>query len=194
VIEWLKWGGSLPGPEESGSKQSPTIPTDVSLCDALRWIEEGTKHPQGRYGEFAREVQALKLPSGRLSQSFDVEFSKSSQGCRQHVNGNAGRMGAPKFCGWRIYEPSPDLPGLISMMKSLLLALALFATVMAQKSDAAEVVRGARGTAVHTGGGTAVHTNYNWNDAYWHSHKYGYWNGQRGNWHVVNGKHVFVVL
>jgi len=42
--------------------------------------------------------------------------------------------------------------------------------------------------------GTAVHTNYNWNDPYWHSHKYGYWNGQRGYWHVVNGKHVFVVV
>jgi hypothetical protein len=42
--------------------------------------------------------------------------------------------------------------------------------------------------------GTAVHTNYNWDHAYWHSHKYGYWNGQRGYWHVVNGRHVFVVV
>jgi len=48
--------------------------------------------------------------------------------------------------------------------------------------------------AVHTGNGTAVHTNYNWNNVYWHSHKYGYWNGQHGYWHVVNGKHVFVVV
>ena len=50
------------------------------------------------------------------------------------------------------------------------------------------------GTAVHTGGGTTVHTNYNWDNVYWHSHKYGYWNGQHGYWHVVNGKHVFVVV
>lgn len=74
------------------------------------------------------------------------------------------------------------------MMKSLVFALALFGTLIAapQKSNAAEVVHGARGTVVHT--------NYNWNDPYWHSHKYGYWNGQRGYWHVVNGKHVFVVV
>ena len=73
-------------------------------------------------------------------------------------------------------------------MKRLVLALALFGTLLAapQKSNAAEVVHGARGTAVHT--------SYNWNDPYWHTHKYGYWNGQRGYWKVVNGKHVFVVV
>jgi hypothetical protein len=82
------------------------------------------------------------------------------------------------------------------MMKSLFLSLALFGTVIAapQKSNAAEVVHGPRGTAVRTGGGTAVHTDHNWNDAYWHTNKYGYWHGQRGYWHVVNGKHVFVVV
>jgi hypothetical protein len=82
------------------------------------------------------------------------------------------------------------------MMKPLLLTLALSLTVAAalQELNAAEVVHGARGTAVHTGGGTAVHTNYNWDNAYWHSHKYGYWNGQKGYWRVVNGKHVFVVV
>jgi hypothetical protein len=82
------------------------------------------------------------------------------------------------------------------MMKRLILPLALFAAVIAapQQSNAAEVVHGARGTAVHTGGGTAVHTNYNYDHAYWHTHKYGYWNDQRGYWHVVNGRHVFVVV
>ena len=80
------------------------------------------------------------------------------------------------------------IPCLISMMKNLVLAFALFGTLLtaSQKSNAAEVVHGVRGTAVHT--------NYNWNDPYWHTHKYGYWNGQRGYWHVVNGKHVFVVV
>jgi hypothetical protein len=53
---------------------------------------------------------------------------------------------------------------------------------------------GTNGAAVHTSNGTAVHTNANWNDAYWHSNKYGYWNGQRGYWHVVGGQHVFVVV
>ena len=53
---------------------------------------------------------------------------------------------------------------------------------------------GTNGAAVHTNNGTAVHTNANWNDAYWHSNKYGYWNGQRGYWHVVSGQHVFVVV
>jgi hypothetical protein len=73
-------------------------------------------------------------------------------------------------------------------MKRFILALAFVGTVIAapQKSDATTVVR--------TREGTAVHTNYNWNDPYWHSHKYGYWNGQRGYWHVVNGRHVFVVV
>ena len=73
-------------------------------------------------------------------------------------------------------------------MKPLLLTVALFGMVIAapQKSDAATVVHGARGTAVHT--------NYNWNDPYWRSHRYGYWNGQRGYWKVVNGRHVFVVV
>jgi len=47
---------------------------------------------------------------------------------------------------------------------------------------------------VQTANGTAVHTNHNWSDSYWHTNKYGYWNGQRGYWHVVNGKHVFVVV
>jgi hypothetical protein len=65
-------------------------------------------------------------------------------------------------------------------MKSLLLALALFATVLAaapQKSDAATVV-----------------ASYNWNDPYWNTHKYGYWHGHKGYWNVVNGRHVFVVV
>jgi hypothetical protein len=77
----------------------------------------------------------------------------------------------------------------------ILVPLALLGALLpAQRSDAATVVRTREGTAVHTGEGTAVHTNYNWNHAYWHSHKYGYWNGRRGYWHVVNGKHVFVVV
>jgi hypothetical protein len=50
------------------------------------------------------------------------------------------------------------------------------------------------GTAVHTSNGTAVHTDATLNDAYWHSNKYGDWNGQHGYWHVVKGKHVFVVV
>jgi hypothetical protein len=50
------------------------------------------------------------------------------------------------------------------------------------------------GTAVHASNGTGVHTDANWNDAYWHSNKYGYWNGQHGYWHLVNGNHVFVVV
>jgi hypothetical protein len=85
---------------------------------------------------------------------------------------------------------------LISMMKSLVFALALFGTLIAapQKSNAAEVVHGPRGTAVRTGNGTAVHTNYNWDNAYWRTHKYGYWGNQHGYWHVVNGKHVLVVV
>jgi hypothetical protein len=50
------------------------------------------------------------------------------------------------------------------------------------------------GTVVHTNNGTAVHTNANWDNAYWRSNRYGYWNGQRGYWNVVNGRHVFVVV
>jgi hypothetical protein len=64
-------------------------------------------------------------------------------------------------------------------MKSLVLALALFGAVISpQKSDAA----------------TVVQTNHDWNDPYWHTHKYGYWNGQKGYWRIKNGKHVFVVV
>ena len=73
-------------------------------------------------------------------------------------------------------------------MKRLALALALLGTLMAaaQKAEAA--------TVVHTPSGTAVHPNYNWNDPYWRTHKYGYWHGQRGYWTVRNGRHVFVVV
>ena len=53
---------------------------------------------------------------------------------------------------------------------------------------------GTNGAAIHTNNGTAVHTNANWNNAYWHSNKYGYWNGQRGYWNVVSVRHVFVVV
>jgi hypothetical protein len=53
---------------------------------------------------------------------------------------------------------------------------------------------GTNGAYVHTGGSTVVHTNSNWNNSYWHSNKYGYWNGHRGYWHVVNQQHVFVVV
>jgi hypothetical protein len=52
----------------------------------------------------------------------------------------------------------------------------------------------ASGTTVHRSSATVVHTSTNWNDAYWHSNRYGYWNGQRGYWHIVNGTHVFVVV
>jgi hypothetical protein len=82
-----------------------------------------------------------------------------------------------------------------SMKRLILFPLALLGALLsAQNSDAETVVRTREGTAVHTGGGTAVHTNYNWDHVYWHSHKYGYWNGQHGYWHVVNGRHVFVVV
>jgi hypothetical protein len=50
------------------------------------------------------------------------------------------------------------------------------------------------GTAIHTSNGTAVHTNANWNNSYWHSNRYGYWNGQRGYWSFVSGRHVFIVV
>jgi len=30
--------------------------------------------------------------------------------------------------------------------------------------------------------------NHYWNDLYWHTHKYGYWNGQKGYWRIKNGK------
>jgi hypothetical protein len=39
-----------------------------------------------------------------------------------------------------------------------------------------------------------VVASYNWNDPYWHTHKYGYWHGQKGYWRVKNGRHVFVVV
>jgi hypothetical protein len=95
----------------------------------------------------------------------------------------------------RIIVTLARMPCLIVMMKPLLLIFALGTVAAAlQESNAAEVVHGARGTAVHTGGGTAVHTNYNYDHVYWHTHKYGYWNDQRGYWHVVNGRHVFVVV
>jgi hypothetical protein len=68
-----------------------------------------------------------------------------------------------------------------------LIPLIFFGTLLSLSTSYGE-------TVVHGARGTAVHTNYNWNDPYWHSHKYGYWNGQRGYWHVVNGKHVFVVV
>jgi hypothetical protein len=48
-------------------------------------------------------------------------------------------------------------------MKSLVLALALFGAVISpQKSPAQTVVQ-----------------NHSWNDPYWHTHKYGYWNGKK---------------
>jgi hypothetical protein len=59
----------------------------------------------------------------------------------------------------------------------------------------ADTVRAGSTTAVRTGGSAAVvHTDSNWNSAYWQTNKYGYWNGQRGFWHVVSGQHVFVVV
>jgi hypothetical protein len=57
-----------------------------------------------------------------------------------------------------------------------------------------ETVHTGTTTAVKAGTGTTgVHTNENWDDGYWSTNKYGYWNGQRGYWTIVNGKHVFVV-
>jgi hypothetical protein len=53
---------------------------------------------------------------------------------------------------------------------------------------------GTNGAAIHSNRTTAVHTNVNWNSTYWHSNRYGYWNGQRGYWNVVSGQHVFVVV
>jgi hypothetical protein len=104
--------------------------------------------------------------------------------------GHTREMHRASACGKYRHLGLDAVFNLITMMKSLVfrVALALFGTLIAapQKSNAAEVVHGARGTVVHT--------NYNWNDPYWHSHKYGYWNGKRGYWHVVNGNHVFVVV
>jgi hypothetical protein len=72
-------------------------------------------------------------------------------------------------------------------MKSLLLGLALFGTMIAapQKSDAATVVHGSRGTAVHK--------SYGYSDPYWRTHSAGYYHGQYGHWTTTGGKHVFVV-
>jgi hypothetical protein len=93
-------------------------------------------------------------------------------------------------------------------MKYLFLTIALFGTATAvQPAKADEVVHGGRGTAVRGSngaavhgygayghGGTVVHTNRNWDDPYWSENKYGYWNGNRGYWQVVNGEHIFVVV
>jgi hypothetical protein len=66
----------------------------------------------------------------------------------------------------RIIVTLARMPGLIGMMKPLILTVALFGTMAAacQKSNADEVI-------VRTGGG---HENYNWNHEYWHHHRYGY--------------------
>jgi hypothetical protein len=53
---------------------------------------------------------------------------------------------------------------------------------------------GTNGAVVHTNNGTAVHTNANWDNTYWHSNRYGYWNGQHGYWRRVGDRHVFVVV
>jgi hypothetical protein len=72
------------------------------------------------------------------------------------------------------------MPCLMGKMKTLLLIFALGTMAAApQESKAA---------------GTAVRSNYNWDDDYWHTHKYGYWHGQKGYWRVKNGKHFYVVV
>jgi hypothetical protein len=47
---------------------------------------------------------------------------------------------------------------------------------------------------VHTNNAATVHTNSNWDNTYWHSNRYGYWNGQHGYWRLVGDRHVFVVV
>jgi hypothetical protein len=79
-------------------------------------------------------------------------------------------------------------------MKPLILFPLILLSAMLSNSNAQTIVHGRRGTAVQTANGTAVYTNHNWSDTYWRTNKYGYWNGQRGYWHVVSGKHVFVVV
>jgi hypothetical protein len=53
---------------------------------------------------------------------------------------------------------------------------------------------GTNRAVVHTNNGAVVHTNANWDNSYWHSNRYGYWNGQHGYWQLVGGRHVFVVV
>jgi hypothetical protein len=67
-------------------------------------------------------------------------------------------------------------------------------TTTTTHATSADTVHAGTTTAVRTGTSTTVvHTNANWDDAYWSTNKYGYWNGQRGYWTIVNDKHVFVV-
>ena len=82
-------------------------------------------------------------------------------------------------------------------MKCLLIVLAFSATTIyadTHEGKNGKVAHNRNGTAIHTNRGTAVHTNANWDNTYWQSNRYGYWNGQRGYWHVVSGRHVFVVV
>jgi hypothetical protein len=104
------------------------------------------------------------------------------------AKGDGGRNGST------IKNNSARFRGFNWGMKPLILFLLILLSAMLSNSNAQTIVHGRRGTAVQTANGTAVHTNHNWSDTYWHTNKYGYWNGQRGYWHVVNGKHVFVVV
>jgi hypothetical protein len=76
-------------------------------------------------------------------------------------------------------------PGGISLakegrMKALILALAVFGTVVAASQNAKAT--------------TVVVREYNWDHPYWHHHHYGYWHQQRGYWAYRHGEHVFIAV
>jgi hypothetical protein len=65
-------------------------------------------------------------------------------------------------------------------MKALIIALAVFGTVIAASQNAKAA--------------TVVVQEYNWDHPYWHHHHYGYWHQHRGYWAYRHGEHVFIAV
>jgi hypothetical protein len=51
ILEWLRLDASL---------HAAAILSDVKLCDALRWIEDGEMNPRGKHREYSRAASRLE--------------------------------------------------------------------------------------------------------------------------------------
>ena len=91
VLGWMQLGSGL---------HAATTLADVNLCDALRWAEDGERHPNGFHSRFTAELKALGYRPAEPVR--EVRLGKAAKGYGQHggyhQNGNgSGRNGAQRL-------------------------------------------------------------------------------------------------
>jgi hypothetical protein len=92
ILFWMHLGSGL---------QTACINSDVSICRALDWLDEGRAKPWGWHGSFARQVQAIEVARPPAAVN-GVKYSWRHRAGLNGSNGNGnGSANGQQVISWR---------------------------------------------------------------------------------------------